>query len=106
MSNAAVSPGATADATALIDALSAATSFLSQRRFSEAATALERAAVACDTLAAAGLHLSSDMLTRARSLYTNFGAGSATATEELRTALHQASTSRRAAHRYRRGGLR
>jgi len=106
MSDPSAAPGTAADAIALIDALSAATSFLSQRRFSDAATALERAAVACDTLAAAGLQLPADQLSRARSLYTDFGARSAAATDELRAALQQVGTSRRAAHRYRRAGLR
>jgi len=106
MSDALASPDATADATALIDALSAATALLSQRRFSEAAAALGRAAVACETLAATGVRLPAEVIWRARSLHTDVGARAEAATAELRTALQQVGTSRRAAHRYRRAGLR
>jgi hypothetical protein len=106
MSDPSASPDATADAAALIDALSAATALLGQRRFSEAAGALERAAVACDTLAAAGVRLPAELVWQARSLHTDCDARAVVATDELRTMLQRVGTSRRAAHRYRRAGLR
>jgi hypothetical protein len=99
-------PSAPPGATALIDALSAATSLLGQRRFSEAAAALGRASLACDTLAAAGVRLPSELVWRARSLHADCDTRTEAATDELRTTLQRVGTSRRAAHRYRRAGLR
>jgi len=106
MNDPSVSRDAMADMTTLVEALSTATSLLGQRRFSEAAAALGRAAAACDTVGAAGVRLPAELLSRARALHTDVGARAEVATAELRTALQQVGTSRRAAHRYRRAGLR
>lgn len=99
-------PAAPPDATALVEALSAATAMLGQRRFSEAGAALERASAACERLAAAGVRLPGELIWQARSLHTDCDARATVVTDELRTMLQRVGTSRRAAHRYRRAGLR
>jgi hypothetical protein len=99
-----MTPGAPSDSARLIVELSAATGLLGQRRIADAALALARAVAVSDTLVAGGVQLSQDALSHVRGLYTECGALAEAAAGELRQALAQAGTFRRAARRYGRSG--
>jgi hypothetical protein len=91
---------------ALLDELAAATQFLGRRQLADAASALGRASSACDALAAAGVALPREILARARALHADCEALAQKSAAELAHAFQRAGTSRRAAQRYVRGGLR